>query len=250
MWMWKGYLNQHAKFQFESVYDYEHYIEHPGQKYNSFLKDIIPNFNWKVTPISSIPELTWQGGQGELTPHCPCSKNYEIGNYLFLTPKGPNVHTADKPVLGSVTWSYTIFRFFETFCEDASRSKLRGSTKIVFFRTYGSKVMGFWKFEEKYGQGGHVLEPTNKSWLHQPKKVGSRNKESWEKPFESFLFNLLNLASILGKVKSSIPHGAWRFYFFSNFIFSKFRVHLDLHIHRWDFSLMKKWNHKKFHKNC
>jgi hypothetical protein len=34
--------------------------------------------------------------------------------------------------------------------------------------------------------------------------------------------------------------------FFSNFI----RVHLDLHIHRWDFSFMKKCNHKKFYKNC
>jgi hypothetical protein len=36
------------------------------------------------------------------------------------------------------------------------------------------------------------------------------------------------------------PYGAWRFYFFSNFIFAKFRVHLDLHIHYWDFSFMKK----------
>jgi hypothetical protein len=48
--------------------------------------------------------------------------------------------------------------------------------------------------------GRHVLEPTNKSWLHQPKKVGSRNKESWKKPFESFLSNLLNLAPTLGKL--------------------------------------------------
>jgi hypothetical protein len=32
-----------------------------------------------------------------------------------LTPKGPLVPMGDKPVLGSVTWSSSIFRFFETF---------------------------------------------------------------------------------------------------------------------------------------
>jgi hypothetical protein len=68
--------------------------------------------------------------------------------------------------------------------------------------------MDVWSFEEK---GRDVLEPTNKSWLHQSKKVGSRNKEVWEKPFESFLSNLLNLAPTLGRVKSSLPHGLWRF---------------------------------------
>jgi hypothetical protein len=124
------------------------------------------------------------------------------------------------------------------------------SLELTLFWIYGSKVMDVWSFEEKYGQGGHVLEPTSKSWLHQPKKVGSRNKESWEKPFESFLSNLLNLAPTLRRVKSSLPHGAWRFIFISNLIFGKFRIHLDLHIHRWDFCFMKKWNHKTFHKNC
>jgi hypothetical protein len=53
--------------------------------------------------------------------------------------------------------------------------------KNRIFWTYGSKVMDVWSFEEKYGQGGHVLEPTSKSWLHQPKKVGSRNKGNLEK---------------------------------------------------------------------
>jgi hypothetical protein len=43
----------------------------------------------------------------------------------------------------------------------------------------------------------------------------------------------------LGSVDSLIPHGNWRFHFFSNFIFPKFRIHLDLHIHRWDFCFMK-----------
>jgi hypothetical protein len=135
-------------------------------------------------------------------------KNYK--NYVELTPKGPNVRTVDKPVLVSVTWGHTIFRFLEYFCEDVSCSKLRGKKNRIFW-TYESKVMNVWSFEKKNGQGGHVLEPTSKSWLHQPKKVGSRNKESWEKPFESFLSNLLNLAPTLGRVKSSLPHGAWRF---------------------------------------
>jgi hypothetical protein len=31
----------------------------------------------------------------------------------------------------------------------------------------------------------------------------------------------LNLAPTLGKVKSSIPHGAWRFYFFPNLSLQK-----------------------------
>jgi hypothetical protein len=46
--------------------------------------------------------------------------------------------------------------------------------------------------------------------------------------------HFLKHAPTLGSVKSSICHGDWRFYFFSNFIFPKFGVHLDLHIHRWD----------------
>jgi hypothetical protein len=52
--------------------------------------------------------------------------------------------------------------------------------------------------------------------------------------------HFLELALTLGSVKSSIPHGNWRFHFFSNFIFAEFRVHLDLHIYRWDFCFMKK----------
>jgi hypothetical protein len=156
---------------------------------------------------------------------------------------------ADKPVLVNVTWAHTIFRFFETFMKMRLAVSFAGIKNRIFW-TYGSKVMDVWSFEEKYGQDRHVLEPTSKSWLHQPKKVGSRNKKSWEKPFESFLSNLLNLAPTLGKVKSSFPHGAWRFWFFTNSIFAKFRINLDLNIHCWNFSFMKNGNHNKFHKNC
>jgi hypothetical protein len=84
--------------------------------------------------------------------------------------------------------------------------------------------MGVWKFEEKSRHGGHVLEPTSKSWLHQPKKVGIRNKEVWEKSFESFFSGFLNLAPTFERMKSSIPHGASRFQFLSNFFFAKIRI--------------------------
>jgi hypothetical protein len=43
----------------------------------------------------------------------------------------------------------------------------------------------------------------------------------------------------LGSVKSSIPHGDWKFPFFSIFIFPKFRIHLDLHIYHRDFCFIK-----------
>jgi hypothetical protein len=69
-------------------------------------------------------------------------KSLEHGKeYSSLIPKGPNVRTADKPILVSVTWAHTIFRFFETFFEDASCHKLRGKKNRIFW-TYRSKVMG------------------------------------------------------------------------------------------------------------
>jgi hypothetical protein len=37
----------------------------------------------------------------------------------------------------------------------------------------------------------------------------------------------LKLAPTLGSVKCSIFHGDWRFHFFPNFVFTKFRVHLN-----------------------
>jgi hypothetical protein len=52
--------------------------------------------------------------------------------------------------------------------------------------------------------------------------------------------HILNLAPSFGRVKSSIPQRDWRFDFFPKFIFVKFRVHLDLHIHCWNICFMKK----------
>jgi hypothetical protein len=71
-----------------------------------------------------------------------------------LTPKGVNVRTADKPVLGSVTKSHTIFRFLKTFFEDAPRSKLCGSTKIVFFGHTDQKLWMFEVFRRSLGRVG------------------------------------------------------------------------------------------------
>jgi hypothetical protein len=63
---------------------------------------------------------------------------------LSLTPKGPNVHMADKPVLGSVTRFYFIFRFFETFFEHAPWNKLCGS---IYFIIFGPTDQNLWVFE-------------------------------------------------------------------------------------------------------
>jgi hypothetical protein len=60
-------------------------------------------------------------------------------------PKGPNVRTADTPVLISVTWAHTIFRFFETFFEDMSRRKLHGKKKS-YFLDLRIKSYGYLKF--------------------------------------------------------------------------------------------------------
>jgi hypothetical protein len=57
---------------------------------------------------------------------------------------------------------------------------------------------------------------------------------------QAFSENGCTIPPFFGSVKSSIPHGAWRFHFFSKFCFAKIREHMDLHIYRWDFSFMKK----------
>jgi hypothetical protein len=54
-----------------------------------------------------------------------------------------------KPVLVSVASPHTIFRFFETFCEDASRNKLRMSSNFMILE---ATVQKLWVFEV-FGQG-------------------------------------------------------------------------------------------------
>jgi hypothetical protein len=72
----------------------------------------------------------------------------------ILTPKGPNIHTTDKPILGIVTWSQFLFLFFETFCEDALHNKLHGSTNFIFFRPTNQKLWMFEVFWRSLGRAG------------------------------------------------------------------------------------------------
>jgi hypothetical protein len=50
--------------------------------------------------------------------------------------------------------------------------------------------------------------------------------------------HFLNLAPILGRVKSSIPHGAWRFHFFPIFIFAKIFSFGPLELEMADLSIL------------
>jgi hypothetical protein len=71
----------------------------------------------------------------------------------YLTPKGLNVRTTDKLVLVCVTSAHTIFRFFETFREHASHSKLRGIKKMHFL-DLRIKSYGCLKFQGEVWAGG------------------------------------------------------------------------------------------------
>jgi hypothetical protein len=72
----------------------------------------------------------------------------------LLTPKGWNVYTTNKPVLGSITWSPFIFRFFETFCENAPCNKLHGSTNFIIFGPTDQKLWVFENFRRSPGRAG------------------------------------------------------------------------------------------------
>jgi hypothetical protein len=76
-------------------------------------------------------------------------KPYDGPILYGLTPKGLNVHVVTKPVLVCVASAHTIFRFFETFCEDASRMKLHVSANFMIL---GIMVQKLWVFEV-FGQG-------------------------------------------------------------------------------------------------
>jgi hypothetical protein len=65
--------------------------------------------------------------------------------------KGPLAPMEDKPVLGNVTWSPSIFRFLEFFCENAPRNKLHGSTNFVFFGPTDQKLWGSEVFKRSPG---------------------------------------------------------------------------------------------------
>jgi hypothetical protein len=74
-----------------------------------------------------------------------------------------------KPVLVSVASPHTIFRFFETFCEDASQNKLHVSANFMIL---GAKVQKLWVFEV-FGQG---LARAGMRWS-QPARVDHLHKK-------------------------------------------------------------------------
>jgi hypothetical protein len=96
--------------------------------------------------------------------------------------------TADKPVLGSVTWSHFIFRFFETFCVHASWNKLHGSTNFITFGPTNQKLC-VWKFEEKYGYGEQVLG--------QPPRVDHISPKRWAEGIRRFEKSPLRVSSLV-----------------------------------------------------
>jgi hypothetical protein len=108
---------------------------------------------------------------------------------------------------------------------------LRGKKNCIFW-TYGSKVMDVWSFEEKYGQGGHVWSQSARVDYISPKRwaVGIRNLEKSPLKVSSPIFWTLSLHLGRWNLPSLMEYGNFKF---SNCIFAKFRVHLDLHIHRW-----------------
>jgi hypothetical protein len=79
-----------------------------------------------------------------------CSSVFKVGKLQtlqvlwVLTPKGPLVPMGDKPILGYVVWSHTIFWFFETSYEDASQNKLHVRANFMIL---GATVQKLWEFE-------------------------------------------------------------------------------------------------------
>jgi hypothetical protein len=72
----------------------------------------------------------------------------------ILTPKGPYVHGVAKPVLGNITWSLSIFRFFEFFCEHAPWNKFHGSTNFIIFEPTVQKLWVFGNLRRSLGRAG------------------------------------------------------------------------------------------------
>jgi hypothetical protein len=57
-----------------------------------------------------------------------------------LTPKGPNVRTANKPVLVSITLAHTIFRFLQLFVKMHLTISFKTQKNHISW-IYESKVM-------------------------------------------------------------------------------------------------------------
>jgi hypothetical protein len=60
----------------------------------------------------------------------------------------------DKPVLGNVACSHTIFRFFEIISPSASQNKLRVSTNFMILGAMDQKLWMFEVFRRSLGRAG------------------------------------------------------------------------------------------------
>jgi hypothetical protein len=113
--------------------------------------------------------------------HAPTfNYNIAIKSKEWLTPKGLNVRTADKPVLVSVTWAHTIFIFFETFRADATYSKLRVKKKFIFFGPTDQKLWVFEVSRRSLGRAGMCwsqparVDHLCKKWRPGRKKISKK----------------------------------------------------------------------------
>jgi hypothetical protein len=81
----------------------------------------------------------------------------------------------DKPVLGCVGCSHTIFRFLKTFCEDASRNKLRVSANFMIL---GATIQKLWVFLKFLGElwAGWACVGTNEKELTTCAKKGGQEE--------------------------------------------------------------------------
>jgi hypothetical protein len=192
-----------------------------------------------------------------------------------------------EPVLVSVAWPHTIFWFFETFHEDASRNKLRVSANFMIL---GATVQKLWVFEifgqdlvragmcwSQWGGVDHICKFFGQE---EKKKLEFRRGRSLTFPQSDTVLELFDffdfVFGILRKLRDG--RGIWGewvyntpifwsmplhlevlnlpfvmdirdFTIFRILFFSKFRIYLDLHIRHWDFCFMKNWDHKKSLKN-
>jgi hypothetical protein len=73
---------------------------------------------------------------------------------LILNPKGRTIPTRDNPVLGSVAWSRTSFRFFIFIFPNASRNKLRVSTNFIILGAMDQNLWVFENFRRSLGRAG------------------------------------------------------------------------------------------------
>ena len=108
-----------------------------------------------------------------------CKKKNFHYNWPSLIPKEPNVLTADKSVLVTVTWAHTILNFFETFCEDASRRKLCGKIKLYFLdlriKSYGclNFLKEVWAGQACATANEEELTTCGKIWRQRGRKEGA-----------------------------------------------------------------------------